>query len=46
MIATRRTRGISPSKMIRDLRRYVRGEMNYYVIGLTFAEARELDEWM
>ena len=32
--------------MIRDLQLYVRGAISYYVIGLTFREARELDEWM
>mgnify|MGYP005703320377 CR=1 FL=1 len=43
---TRRTRGTSPQKVIRDLQLYVRGAISYYVIGLTFREARELDEWM
>ena len=45
-LITRRTRGISPSKMIADLRLYIRGAINYYVVGLTFREARELDEWL
>ena len=43
---TRRSRGLSPLKVIDDLRLYVRGAINYYVIGITFREARELDEWM
>ena len=43
---TRRTRGVSPQKVIYDLRLYVRGAINYYVIGLTFREAEELDKWM
>jgi RNA-directed DNA polymerase len=32
---TRRTRGFSPLKVIADLQRYVRGAINYYVIGIT-----------
>lgn len=43
---TRRTRGVSPRKVIIDLKRYVRGAINYYVIGLTFREAQGLDQWM
>ena len=43
---TRRTRGVSPKKVIEELQRYVRGAINYYVIGLTFREAKGLDEWM
>ena len=43
---TRRTRGVSPSKVIIELQRYVRGATNYYVIGLTFREARGLDQWL
>lgn len=43
---TRRTRGVSPKKVTEDLRRYVRGAINYYVIGLTYREALTLDEWM
>ena len=43
---TRRTRGVSPKKVTEDLRRYVKGAINYYVIGLTFSEALRLDEWM
>jgi len=43
---TRRTRGVSPTKVIEDLQRYVRGAMNYYVIGITYREAEDLDGWM
>lgn len=43
---TRRTRGVSPKKVIQDLQRYVRGAINYYVIGITYREAEELDGWM
>ena len=43
---TKRTRGHSPSKMIEDLQRYVRGAFNYYGLGIRFAEARELDQWV
>lgn len=43
---TRRTRGVSPQKVITDLKHYVKGATNYYVIGLTFGEAEGLDKWM
>ena len=43
---TRRTRGVSPKMVIADLQRYVRGAINYYVIGITFREVEELDRWM
>ena len=43
---TRRTRGVSPRKVIHDLRLYVRGAINHYVVGITFREACELDGWM
>lgn len=43
---TRRTRGVSATKVISDLNHYVRGAINYYMPGLNFAEARELDQWL
>ena len=43
---TGRTRGVSPARVIEELKNYVRGAVNHYVIGLNFAEARELDQWM
>ena len=43
---TRRTRGVSVTKVISDLNHYVRGAINYYMPGLNFAEARELDQWL
>lgn len=43
---TGRTRGVSPSRVIDELSRYTRGALNYYMIGVRFAEVRELDQWM
>ena len=43
---TRRTRGVSPRQVMSDLRLYIRGAINYYMPGLTFAEAQSLDRWM
>lgn len=43
---TRRTRGHSPKSMIAELAIYVRGAFNYYGLGITFGEARELDQWV
>ena len=43
---TRRTRGVSPSKVITDLQNYVRGAINYYMPGLPFKQARDLDQWL
>ena len=43
---TRRTRGVSPSTVYNDLRNYMRGALNYYLIGVTFREVRELDQWV
>ena len=45
-LITRRTRGVSPGKVIGDLRLYIRGAINYYMPGLHFQEARDLDQWM
>ncbi len=43
---TRRTRGVSPKTVIADLSSYIRGAINYYMPGLNFDEARELDQWV
>jgi RNA-directed DNA polymerase len=43
---TKRTRGISPSDVMEELQQYIRGAVNYYTIGMTYAEARELDGWL
>ena len=43
---TRRTRGVSPATVITDLQNYVRGAINYYLPGLPFKEARDLDQWL
>jgi RNA-directed DNA polymerase len=45
-VITKRTRGHSPKKVIAELERYVRGAFNYYGLGITFGEARELDMWL
>lgn len=43
---TRRTRGVSPTTVITDLQNYVRGAINYYLPGLPFKQARDLDQWL
>ena len=43
---TKRTRGVSPCQVMEELQLYVRGAVNYYTIGMTYAEARELDGWL
>ena len=43
---TKRTRGYSPTKVVSELKTYIRGAMNYYGRGMKFGEARELDSWM
>lgn len=43
---TKRTRGQSPTKVVSELKMYVRGALNYYGRGMKFGEARELDSWM
>jgi RNA-directed DNA polymerase len=45
-LITRRTRGHSPKSVIAELATYVRGAFNYYGLGITFGEARELDQWL
>ena len=43
---TKRTRGQSPTKVVSELKMYVRGALNYYGRGMKYGEARELDSWM
>ena len=43
---TKRTRGVSPWKVMEELQLFVRGALNYYSLGMTYAEARELDGWL
>lgn len=43
---TKRTRGVSPRKVMEELQLFVRGAVNYYCLGMTYAEARELDGWL
>jgi RNA-directed DNA polymerase len=43
---TRRTRGVSTAVVYNDLRNYLRGALNYYLVGVTFREVRELDGWI
>jgi len=42
---TKRTRGVSPHTVMEDLQRFIRGAVNYYQLGMTYAEARALDGW-
>lgn len=43
---TSKTRGVSPGKVIEELKLYVRGAFNYYAPGVTYRESRELDSWL
>ena len=43
---TRRTRGVSPQKVISDLKSYLRGAINYYGIGIPYGEIVSLDKWL
>lgn len=43
---TLRTRGYSPSKVMADLTLYLRGAMNYYACGISYAEVRARDGWL
>lgn len=43
---TKRTRGVSPCQVMEELQTFVRGAINYYSLGMTYAEARELDGWL
>lgn len=43
---TKRTRGHSPKSVIEELQSYLRGAVNYYQLGISFREARDLDGWL
>ena len=43
---TGRTRGVSPTTVIEELQTYIRGAINYYIAGITYQEARDLDQWL
>jgi RNA-directed DNA polymerase len=43
---TKRTRGVSPCQVMEELNLFVRGALNYYSLGMSYAEARELDGWL
>ena len=43
---TRRTRGVAAERVMTELRYYIRGAINYYMPGLHFKEARDLDQWV
>ena len=43
---TGRTRGVSPRQVIEELTLYARGALNYYMIGVNYAEVLELDGWI
>lgn len=43
---TRRNRGVSPAKVMRELEIYIRGAVNYYGIGILVLDARDLDQWI
>jgi hypothetical protein len=43
---TKRTRGVSPRKVIADLQSYLRGALNYYAVGIQYREIVALDSWL
>lgn len=43
---TKRTRGVSPRQVMEELQQFVRGAVNFYEPGITYAEARNLDQWL
>ncbi len=43
---TKRTRGVSPSKVMEELQLYVRGAVNYYELGMTHSETLDIDGWL
>lgn len=45
-ILTRRSRGVSISQVYAELNNFLRGSFNYFAMGITFGEARELDQWI
>ena len=45
-ILTRRSRGVSINQVYSELNNFLRGYFNYYEMGITFGEVRELDHWI
>ena len=43
---TKRTRGVSTAVVYNDLRNFLRGALNYYLIGVSSREVHELDRWI
>ncbi|MGJ8634499.1 MAG: group II intron maturase-specific domain-containing protein [Luteolibacter sp.] len=43
---TKRTRGVSPGKVMVDLSQYLCGAINYYACGIPYREILGLDQWM
>jgi len=43
---TSRSRGVSPSCMLRELKRYARGWMNYFGLSQAYRVIPALDQWM
>jgi len=41
-----RSRGVSISQVYTELKHFLRGYLNYFMLGVTFAEVRELDHWL
>jgi RNA-directed DNA polymerase len=42
----KRTRGVSASRVIEELRQYIRGAVNFYAFAMPFGFAREIDGWI
>jgi RNA-directed DNA polymerase len=42
----KRTRGVSASRVIEELREYLRGAVNFYAFAMPFRFAREIDRWI
>ena len=45
-LLTNRSRGVSITQVYSELRNTLRGYLNYFMIGVTFREVRELDHWL
>ena len=43
---TGRSRGVSIQRVYHELRMFLTGYANYYMLGITYAETRELDHWI
>ena len=43
---TGRSRGVSVQRVYHELRMFLTGYANYYMLGITYAETRELDHWI